>query len=181
MPSSTGEKSTRSRGRNGAANSACGSAKCMPAMSIAEAKKDKALSTKTASRPKKAATTPPTDAPINRLTDHVAEESVLATRTSSLAAMLGTTELRAGSKNAAIMVSASSNGYTSQTVERERTSNMASTTAKRTKSAAIITYLRRNRSFTTPAIGPTKVCGNTCSTSANATELARPVNCKSSV
>ncbi len=101
--------------------------------------------------------------------------------TSPFAAMLGITELRAGSKNAAMVVSASSSGYTSHTVERERTNSMASTTAKRIRSAAIITYLRRRRSFTTPAIGPTKVWGRTCRTKARATELACPVNCRSSV
>ena len=65
---------------------------------------------KTVSRPKNAATTPPTDAPISRFTDHVADDNVLATSTSSSAAILGITALRAGSKNAAIVVSASSNG-----------------------------------------------------------------------
>ena len=60
--------------------------------------------------PKKAATTPPTEAPINRFTDHVAEESVFAMRTSPFVAIFGITALRAGSKNAAISVSASSKG-----------------------------------------------------------------------
>ena len=110
MPSSTGEKSTRSRGLSGAADSACGSAKCIPPIRMAEAKKDSALRMNTVSRPKKAATTPPTEAPINRFTDHVAEESVLAMSTSPRAAMFGITELRAGSKKAAMMVSASSSG-----------------------------------------------------------------------
>src|SRR5450631_3135528 len=64
----------------------------------------------TVSRPKNAATTPPTDAPISRFTDHVAADRVFATRTSPSAAMLGITELRAGSKNAAIVVSANSKG-----------------------------------------------------------------------
>jgi hypothetical protein len=44
------------------------------------------------------------------LTDHVADDRVLATSTSSLAVMFGTTELRAGSKNAAISVSSNSSG-----------------------------------------------------------------------
>ena len=77
---------------------------------MAETKNDSALRINTTSRPKKAATAPPTEAPINRFTDHVAEESVFAISTSSLAAILGTTALRAGSKNAAITVSASSKG-----------------------------------------------------------------------
>src|ERR1700733_10504599 len=128
MPSSTGEKSTRSRGRSGVADSAWGSANRMPRIKKADIKNESALRRNTASRPKKAATTPPTEAPINRLTDQVADERVLAMSTSPLVAMLGITELRAGSKNAAIMVSASNNGYTSQTVERERTSSMARTT-----------------------------------------------------
>ncbi len=82
----------------------------MPAISKAEARNDSALSTNTASRPKKAATTPPTEAPIRRFTDHVAEDRVLAMSTSPFAAMFGITELRAGSKNAAMMVSAKSSG-----------------------------------------------------------------------
>jgi hypothetical protein len=65
---------------------------------------------KTVSRPKNAATTPPTDAPISRFTDHVADDRVLATRTSFSAEILGITALRAGSKNAVIVVSAISNG-----------------------------------------------------------------------
>src|SRR5712692_9483122 len=110
MPSSTGEKSTRSGGLNGAEDSACGSAKCIPLMSTAEAKNDSAFRTKTVSRPKKAATTPPTEAPTRRFNDHVAEESVLAMRTSPRSAILGITELRAGSKKAAMEVSASKKG-----------------------------------------------------------------------
>ena len=95
--------------------------------------------------------------------------------------MLGITALRAGSKNAAIVVSASSNGYTSHTVDRERTNNIAITTTKRIRSAAIMTCLRFSRSFTTPAVGPAKVCGSTCSIRARATDPACPVNCNSNV
>ena len=135
----------------------------------------------TASRPRKTATTPPSDAPIARSNDHVMDESVLATITSSRRTRLGITELRAGSKNAAITVSITSSGYTSHTVERERTSSMESTMPARTMSAVIMTRLRRTRSFTTPAEGPTSVCGSTCSTSARPTDCARPVNCSSSV
>lgn len=87
----------------------------------------------------------------------MADDSVLASRTSPSAATFGITALRAGSKNAAIEVSASSKGYTSHTVERDRTNNMASTTTQRMMSAAIITCLRFRRSFTTPAVGPTNV------------------------
>ena len=78
IPSSTGVKSTRSRARNGAAASACGSANCILRIRTADVRNDSALSTNTASRPKNAATTPPTEAPIIRLTDHVADDSVLA-------------------------------------------------------------------------------------------------------
>ena len=79
-------------------------------MNTADARNESAFSTNTASRPNKAATTPPTDAPINRFTDHVAEDSVFARMTSSRAAIFGITALRAGSKNAAISVSSNSSG-----------------------------------------------------------------------
>ena len=77
---------------------------------MADVRNDSALRMNTASRPKNAATTPPTEAPMSRFTDHVADESVFATSTSLSAAILGMTELRAGSKNAVIVVSASSSG-----------------------------------------------------------------------
>src|ERR1051326_3255186 len=95
MPSRTGEKSTRSRGRSGGAAAAWGSGKCIPLIRAAEARKETAFSRNTVLRPKYAATTPPTAAPIIRLTDQVAEESVLATNTSLLSAILGITALRA--------------------------------------------------------------------------------------
>ena len=114
------------------------------------------MSTNTVSRPNSAATTPPTDAPTSRFTDHVADESVLATSTSSRAATLGITAVRAGSKNAAISVSSNSSGYTSHTVDRDRTSSMAKTMTIRATSATIMTRLRRIRSLITPAAGPMK-------------------------
>ena len=91
--------------------------------------------------------------------------------------MFGTTAVRAGSKNAAIRVSSRSSGYTSHTVERDRTSSMEKTMTIRATSAVIMTRFRRTRSLMTPAAGPMNVWGSTCSTSARATELARPVNC----
>src|SRR3981189_2520419 len=105
-----GEKSTRSRGRSGAADSAWGSAKLILLISNADVRNESAFRMKTVSRPKRAATTPPTAAPTSRFTDHVAQDNVLGTSPSSSAAMLGITALRAGSKNADMVVSASSRG-----------------------------------------------------------------------
>ena len=86
--------------------------------------------------------------------------------------MFGMTELRAGSKKAAIVVSVRSKGQTSQIMERNCASSITRTTSMRPRSAAIMTCLRRTRSLTIPAVGPMKVCGNTCNTSANATDPA---------
>ena len=171
-----GEKSTNSRARNGRAPSAWGSAKRMLQISAAETINDNALSTKTASRPSRAATRPPKVAPTIRFTDHVDEASVFARTTSSRSTMLGMMALRAGSKNAASKVSATSSGYTSHTISFERMNSMQRTINMRPISAAIITCLRRSRSFTTPDVGPIRVCGRTCSTSASATDPARPVS-----
>ena len=134
---------------------------------------------KTASRPNSAATTPPSVAPMARLNDHVVEESVFAAISVSGVVMLGITALRAGSKNAAIMVSSSSSGQTSQTSAGVRTNSMPSTMAARARSAAIMTRLRLTRSLTTPAVGPTSVCGSTWSTTASATAAALPVSSSS--
>ncbi len=56
-----------------------------------------------------------------------------------------------------MIVSSSSNGYTSQTIACERTSSIDNTMTTRTMSAVIMTRLRLMRSFTTPAVGPIKV------------------------
>ena len=85
----------------------------------ADTRNDSPFRTNTASRPNHAATTPPIVAPSTRFIDHVVDERVFATITSSRAVMFGMTELRAGSKNAAIIVSASSSGYTNQTRLRD--------------------------------------------------------------
>ena len=141
----------------------------------AEVRNESAFRMKTVSRPKNAATTPPIAA-LQSEGSPTTSLKIACWRPAlpAPAAMLGITELRAGSKNAAIVVSASSNGYTSHTIDRERTNNIAITTAKRMMSAAIITCLRFSRSFTTPAVGPTKVCGSTCSIRASATEPGVP-------
>src|SRR6478672_4400384 len=94
MPSPTGERSMASRRRNGAAAWACGSANFIPRMRIADTRNESALIRNTASRPSSAATTPPTDAPTSRFTDHVAEERVLATSTSSRAVIFGSLKER---------------------------------------------------------------------------------------
>ena len=62
-----------------------------------------------------------------------------------------------------------------------RASIMQATIPARSKSAVIITFLRRKRSLITPAVGPTSACGSTCSVMARPTDCALPVSCSSSV
>src|SRR5437870_3511623 len=100
-----GDKSTRSYNRNGRDDSACGSWKRIPRIKSAEIKNEPAFITNTAFRPSNAPTTPPKVAPSTRFMDQVVDDSVLARTRSSRVVILGITELRAGSKNAAIMVS----------------------------------------------------------------------------
>src|SRR5208283_5536283 len=95
----------------------CGSAKRMRAISPAENTKDNVFSTNTTSRPKYAASTPPTAKPITKLKDQVVELSALAAATSSGWTMFGITALRPGSKKAHSTVSRNSSRYISQTSE----------------------------------------------------------------
>ncbi len=101
-----GEKSTRSRARRGAASARCGSGNCMPRTSTADSRNESEFRMNTVSRPNKAATAPPRPDPSARLTDQVIEESavgdhkILAVERCSESAAL-----RAGSKNAHIIVS----------------------------------------------------------------------------
>lgn len=69
-------------------------------MKIAEMKNDAELTTKATSRPNTAVTTPPTDAPMASIADHVALESALAGSSSSPEVTFGIVAVRAGSKNA---------------------------------------------------------------------------------
>ena len=141
---------------------------------FAESTNESELMIKTVSRPKAAATNPPSAAPMAKLNDQVVEESAFATTTSLSAAMFGTTADRAGSNSAHITVSQNSSAYSNQMPSRERTSNIASTMPARAQSAKIITFLRRMRSLMTPAAGAAKNCGSTWSTNANATDWAVP-------
>src|SRR5436190_10840541 len=69
-------------------------------MKRADAKKDAALISKAILRPATAVTTPPTDAPIASMADHIALASALAGINSSALVKLGMIAVRAGSKNA---------------------------------------------------------------------------------
>src|SRR5262249_32781603 len=111
-------------------------------MNNADTRNESPFKTKTASRPSHAATTPPIVAPSTRCIDHVVDEGLLARLTSARGVMLGIRDLRAGSKTAAMIVSASSSGYTSHTMLRDRTSSMEKTITTRITSAAIITFFR---------------------------------------
>jgi hypothetical protein len=82
----------------------------MRRMSQAEPRKETAFSRKTASRPSRTATTPPSEAPTARQKDQVIEANALAGSTSSAETMFGMTALWAGSKNAAPMVSRQRSG-----------------------------------------------------------------------
>src|SRR6185436_5640684 len=72
----------------------------VPAMKYADAKNERALTTKATLRPATAVTRPPIEAPSASIADHVALESALAGISSSLEVMLGIVAVRAGSKNA---------------------------------------------------------------------------------
>src|SRR5206468_11226576 len=69
-------------------------------MNRADAKKDAALISKATLRPATAVTTPPTDAPIASMADHIALASALACISSSAVVKLGMIAVRACSKNA---------------------------------------------------------------------------------
>src|SRR5581483_7502363 len=101
---------SNSRILGGPAAATCGSRKFILLMKNADARNEAALTTKTASRPSNAPTAPPSAAPSRRLIDQVVDDKVLAMTRSSRVVMLGITELRAGSKKAAIMVSSSRSG-----------------------------------------------------------------------
>src|ERR1019366_6542649 len=156
---------------------ACGSSKRMRAIKVADSTKESELMTNTVSRPKIAATNPPSADPIAKLKDHVVEDNPLATTTSGPAVIFGTTAERAGSNSAHISVSQNSSRYNSQTVSRDRTNTIASTIPARIQSAKIITFLRCMRSLMTPAAGAAKNCGSTWRTNANATDCAVPTTC----
>src|SRR5437764_3767108 len=70
------------------------------AMNIAEMKNDSELTMNATSFPKTAVTTPPTEAPIASIADHVALASAFAGSSSALLVTLGMVAVRAGSKNA---------------------------------------------------------------------------------
>ncbi len=69
-------------------------------MKSAEKKNEAALTTNATSRPNAAVTTPPTEAPMASMADHVAAESALAGSSSWADVMFGIVAVRAGSKNA---------------------------------------------------------------------------------
>src|SRR3954449_7322834 len=70
------------------------------AIKHAEQKNDAAFAANATSRPNAAVTSPPTDAPIASMADHVAADSALAGSSSSADVMLGIVAVRAGSKKA---------------------------------------------------------------------------------
>src|SRR6266496_2064778 len=69
-------------------------------MNTADAKNDRALTANATLRPATAVTSPPTEAPIASIADHVAADSAFAGSSSSRDVMLGIVAVRAGSKNA---------------------------------------------------------------------------------
>src|ERR1700692_4835251 len=69
-------------------------------MNAADAKKDAALTTNAISRPAKAVTRPPIEAPIASMADHMALDTALAGINSSAEVMCGIVAVRADSKNA---------------------------------------------------------------------------------
>src|SRR5436190_21169779 len=84
-------------------------------MKKAETKNDAALIAKATFRPASAVTTPPTDAPIASMADHVALDSALAGSSSSAVVKLGIIAVRAGSKNAAALTVNAITRYAIQT------------------------------------------------------------------
>src|SRR6266849_3596894 len=68
------------------------------AMKNADQKNDAALITNAMLRPSSAVTTPPAEAPMASITDHVALDSALAGSRSSADVMFGIVAVRAGSK-----------------------------------------------------------------------------------
>src|SRR5580700_4701320 len=119
----------------------------MRPISSADATNESELTTKTVSRPKYAAITPPTANPIAKLNDHVVVEIAFAITISDFAVMFGITALRPGSNKAQRIVSQNSNTYSSQTRCGVRTNTMHSTMVARIQSAKIITFLRLSRSL----------------------------------
>src|SRR5437764_755527 len=69
-------------------------------MKIADAKKEAALISKAMLRPAMAVTSPPSDAPIASIADHIALDNAFAGINSSAVVKLGMIAVRAGSKNA---------------------------------------------------------------------------------
>src|ERR1044071_1258591 len=98
-----------SRGRVGGAAS-----NRVIAMNIAEVKNDAELTTNAASRPNTAVTTPPIDAPIASIADHVALASAFAGTSWSAVVPFGIVAVRAGSKNAVAATAAPVTTYAIQ-------------------------------------------------------------------
>src|SRR5215467_4120173 len=94
-------------------------------MKNADAKNDSALTAKATLRPATAVTTPPIDAPIASIADHVALESALAASRSSATVTFGIVAVRAGSKKAWAPTAKAITTYAIQTSSRRRISSSA--------------------------------------------------------
>src|SRR5258706_11826754 len=144
-------------------------------MSVADNTNESEFKTNTVSRPKNAATGPPSAKPIANVKAHVIEDNALATKVWVPVVIFGTVELCPGSNIAHMSVSQNRSRYKNHTMDGPRTSSMQRTMPARVQSAKIMIFLRLRRSFKTPAVGAMKNCGRTCSTNAMATDLALPV------
>ena len=149
-------------------------------MKNADAKNDAEFSTNAVSRPHTAATTPPSEAPIASIADHVPVETALAATSWCRGTMSGTVDDRAGSKKPDAPTVTAVTTYASQTVDGVRTSSRPRIITPRTTSAAIMMRRRSKRSMMTPAVGPTSAIGRICATISVATTRADPVNSNSS-
>src|SRR3954471_6850600 len=92
------------------------------AMKSADTKNDSELTMNATSRPKTAVTTPPTDAPMASIADHVALDNALAGSSSWADVMFGMVAVRAGSKKACAETAIAVTTYAIQTWSARRTS-----------------------------------------------------------
>src|SRR5258708_39011145 len=144
-------------------------------MKPAEKKKEAAFATNATSRPNAAVTTPPTEAPIASMADHIAADSALAGTSSSADVTFGIVAVRAGSKNADAATEHAITTYAIPTWSSRRTRRRPRISTPRKRSAVIIKRRRVTRATPAPASGPTKAKGRKVVISIQAAAPAEPV------
>jgi len=159
-PSRIGEKSIRSRGRNGSACSTCRSSKCIPRSNAPTRRKESAFNRKTASRPSSAGYHS-----TQRRSDRQTKRQVAAING------VGQDHIflsgnRWDYRSPARLEKKPNPASRRKAKDRPATNHLprahqhhAQDHTMRIRSAAIMTCLRRSRSFTTPAMGAIRVLG----------------------